>query len=174
MPCRQRVANPLPALYREQKMTTERLIKKYPNRRLYDTEESRYITLSEVKDLVMSSVPFRVLDSQSEADITRAILLQIIMEQEAGGDPLFTADMLQRFIRFYGDTAQAAFTTFLDQSLDLFVKQQRMFTEQMQGVWGGNPMEFWMKLGQQNMGFWQDMDALYKRSGNKEDPGESR
>lgn len=155
-------------------MTTERLIKKYPNRRLYDTEESRYITLSEVKDLVMTAVPFRVLDSQTEADITRAILLQIIMEQEAGGSPLFTAAMLQRFIRFYGDTAQEAFTTFLDQSLDLFVKQQRMFTEQMQGVWGGNPMEFWMKLGQQNMGFWQDMDALYKRSGNKEEPDKSR
>jgi polyhydroxyalkanoate synthesis repressor PhaR len=155
-------------------MTTERLIKKYPNRRLYDTEESRYITLAEVKDLVMNAVAFRVVDSQTEADITRAILLQIIMEQEAGGTPLFTAAMLERFIRFYGDSAQAAFTTFLDQSLDLFVKQQRMFTEQMQGVWGGNPMEFWMKLGQQNMGFWQDMDALYKRSGNTEDPSAKR
>jgi polyhydroxyalkanoate synthesis repressor PhaR len=156
-------------------MTTERLIKKYPNRRLYDTEESRYITLAEVKDLVMNAVAFRVVDSQTEADITRAILLQIIMEQEAGGNPLFTAAMLERFIRFY---AQEAFTTFLDQSLDLFVKQQRMFTEQMQGVWGGNPMEFWMKLGQQNMGFWQDMDALYKRSGNTsgnpEDPSNKR
>ncbi len=150
-------------------MSNERLIKKYPNRRLYDTEESRYITLAEVKDLVMNAEPFRVVDSQNEADITRSILLQIIMEQEAGGNPMFTAAMLERFIRFYGDTAQAAFTTFLDQSLDLFVKQQRMFTEQMQGVWGGNPMEFWMKLGQQNMGFWQDMDALYKRSGNPDD-----
>jgi polyhydroxyalkanoate synthesis repressor PhaR len=158
-------------VYRENKMATERLIKKYPNRRLYDTEESRYITLAEVKDLVMNAVSFRVVDSQTEADITRAILLQIIMEQEAGGNPLFTAAMLERFIRFYGDTAQEAFTTFLDQSLDLFVKQQRMFTEQMQGVWGGNPMEFWMKLGQQNMGFWQDMDALYKRSGNTDEPG---
>lgn len=155
-------------------MTMERLIKKYPNRRLYDTEESRYITLAEVKDLVMNAVAFKVVDSQNEADITRSILLQIIMEQEAGGSPLFTAAMLERFIRFYGDTAQAAFTTFLDQSLDLFVKQQRMFTEQMQGVWGGNPMEFWMKLGQQNMGFWQDMDALYKRSGNPEEPGNKR
>jgi polyhydroxyalkanoate synthesis repressor PhaR len=150
-------------------MTTERLIKKYPNRRLYDTEESRYITLAEVKDLVMRSVPFKVLDSQTEDDITRAILLQIIMDQEAGGSPLFTAAMLERFIRFYGDTAQAAFTTFLDQSLDLFLKQQRMFTEQMQGVWGGNPMEFWMKLGQQNMGFWKDMEELSRRSGGADE-----
>ena len=145
-------------------MSSERLIKKYPNRRLYDTEESRYITLAEVKDLVMRAVPFRVVDSQSEADITRAILLQIIMEQEATGTPLFTAAMLQRFIRFYGDTTQAAFTTFLDQSLDLFVKQQTMFSEQMQGVWGGNPMDFWMKLGQQNMSFWKDMEEAYRKS----------
>jgi polyhydroxyalkanoate synthesis repressor PhaR len=150
-------------------MTTERLIKKYPNRRLYDTEESRYITLSEVRELVMRAIPFKVLDSQSEDDITRTILLQIIMEQEAGGNPMFTAAMLERFIRFYGDTAQAAFTTFLDQSLDLFIKQQRMFTEQMQGVWGGNPMEFWMKLGQQNMGFWKDMEELSRRSGEPEE-----
>ncbi len=145
-------------------MPSERLIKKYPNRRLYDTEESRYITLAEVKDLVMHSVPFRVVDSQSEIDITRAILLQIIMEQEASGNPLFTATMLERFIRFYGDTTQAAFTAFLDQSLDLFVKQQRMFAEQMSGTWGGNPMDFWMKLGQQNMSFWKDMEEAYHRA----------
>lgn len=145
-------------------MTTERLIKKYPNRRLYDTEESRYITLAEVKDLVMHTVPFRVVDSQSETDITRAILLQIIMEQESSGHPLFTATMLERFIRFYGDTTQAAFSAFLDQSLDLFIKQQRMFTEQMQGIWSGNPMDFWMKLGQQNMGFWKDMEEAHRNS----------
>jgi polyhydroxyalkanoate synthesis repressor PhaR len=156
-------------------MTTERLIKKYPNRRLYDTEESRYITLAEVRDLVMRAIPFRVQDSQTEVDITRGILLQIILEQEAGGAPMFTSAMLERFIRFYGDTAQAAFTTFLDQSLDLFVKQQRMFTEQMQGVWGGNPMEFWMKLGQQNMGFWNDMEELSRKSaGTDEKSGNKR
>jgi len=145
-------------------MTIERLIKKYPNRRLYDTEESRYITLAEVKDLVMHVVPFRVLDSQSETDITRAILLQIIMEQEAGGNPLFTATMLERFIRFYGDATQAAFTSFLDQSLDLYAKQQRMFTEQMEGAVTGNPMDFWMKLGQQNMTFWKDMEQTYQNA----------
>jgi polyhydroxyalkanoate synthesis repressor PhaR len=155
-------------------MTTERLIKKYPNRRLYDTEESRYITLAEVKDLVMRAIPFKVLDSQTEDDITRTILLQIIMDQEAGGSPMFTAAMLERFIRFYGDTAQAAFTTFLDQSLDLFLKQQRMFTEQMQGVWGGNPMEFWVKLGQQNMGFWKDMEELSRKSAGADEKSDDK
>lgn len=145
-------------------MTTERLIKKYPNRRLYDTEESRYITLAEVKDLVMRSVPFKVVDSQNEEDITRSILLQIIMEQESGGSPMFTAAMLERFIRFYGDTAQAAFTSFLEQSLDLFLKQQRLFAEHMQGLWNGNPMDFWVKLGQQNMSFWKDLEAARRRN----------
>ena len=150
-------------------MTTERLIKKYPNRRLYDTEESRYITLSEVRELVTRAIPFRVVDSQTEEDLTRAILLQIIMEQEAGGSPMFTAPMLERFIRFYGDTAQATFTTFLDQSLDLFVKQQRMVTEQMQGMWSGNPMDFWVKVGQQNMGFWKDMEEIARRNAAPDD-----
>ena len=150
-------------------MTSERLIKKYPNRRLYDTEESRYITLSEVRELVTRAIPFRVVDSQTEEDLTRAILLQIIMEQEAGGSPMFTAPMLERFIRFYGDTAQATFTTFLDQSLDLFVKQQRMVTEQMQGMWSGNPMDFWVKVGQQNMGFWKDMEEIARRNAAPDD-----
>lgn len=150
-------------------MSTERLIKKYPNRRLYDTEESRYITLGEVKDLVMRAIPFKVVDSQTEQDITRPILLQIIMEQEAGGTPLFTAAMLERFIRFYGDSAQAALTTFLDQGLDLFMKQQHMLSEQMRGVWNTNPMEFWLKIGQQNMGFWKDMEESSRGSGKPDD-----
>lgn len=140
-------------------MSNERLIKKYPNRRLYDTEESRYITLEEVRELVMRGVVFRVVDSQTEDDLTRAILLQIIMDQESGGKPLFTAAMLERFIRFYGDATQAAFSNFLDLSLDFYMKQQRMLSEQMEGMWTGNPMEFWMKLGQQNMSFWKDMEA---------------
>jgi len=138
-------------------MIDERLIKKYPNRRLYDTEESRYVTLAEVKELVMRDIPFRVIDSQNELDITRTILLQIIMEQESSGQPLFTAAMLERFIRFYGDTTQAAFSSFMEQSLDFFMKQQRAISEQMQSVWSANPVDFWTKLGEQNMAFWQDL-----------------
>jgi polyhydroxyalkanoate synthesis repressor PhaR len=148
-------------------MADERLIKKYPNRRLYDTEESRYVTLAEVKELVMRGVSFRVIDSQNEDDITRGILLQIIMEQEAGGQPLFTASMLERFIRFYGDATQAAFSSFLEQSLDMFLKQQRAISEQMQNLWGSNPMEFWMKLGQQNMALWQEMAKTQPEGTNK-------
>ncbi|MCP5278631.1 MAG: polyhydroxyalkanoate synthesis repressor PhaR [Thiobacillus sp.] len=145
-------------------MTDDRLIKKYPNRRLYDTSESRYITLEEVKKLVMASIPFRVVDSQTEADLTRSILLQIIMEQESGGRPLFTVAMLERFIRFYGDATQAALTSFLDMSLDMFLKQQHAINEHMQGPWTSNPMDFWMKLGQQNMGLWKEMESNFQKA----------
>ncbi len=145
---------------------TERIIKKYPNRRLYDTDESRYITLAEVKDLVMSGIDFKVVDSQNEQDLTRSILLQIIMEQEAGGQPIFTSPMLSRFIRFYGDAAQATLSTFLEQGLDFFLKQQRMVNDQVSGMWNGtNPMDFWMKLGQQNMNYWSQMEEFYRKAG---------
>ncbi|HRH80024.1 MAG TPA: polyhydroxyalkanoate synthesis repressor PhaR [Thiobacillaceae bacterium] len=145
-------------------MSEPRLIKKYPNRRLYDTEESRYVTLAEVKDLVMRGIDFKVVDSQSEEEITRAILLQIIMEQESGGHPLFTADMLARFIRFYGDTAQATFTAFLEQGLNFFIQQQRAMTEHMGDIWRTNPMEFWIRVGQQNMNLWREMEESYRRT----------
>jgi polyhydroxyalkanoate synthesis regulator protein len=101
-----------------------------------------------------------VVDSQTEADITRAILLQIIMEQEAGGKPAVHRRNAGTFHPLLRRHRQEAFTTFLDQSLDLFVKQQRMLQRTDAGMSGAAiPMEFWMKLGQQNMGFWQDMEA---------------
>jgi polyhydroxyalkanoate synthesis repressor PhaR len=145
-------------------MNEARIIKKYPNRRLYDTTASRYITLVEVKDLVMQGIEFKVVDSQTEQDLTRSILLQIIMEQEAGGQPLFTSSMLSRFIRFYGDAAQHTLTSFLDQGLDFFLKQQGAVNEQVKGVLGANPMDMWLKLGQQNMNYWAQMEELYRNA----------
>ena len=87
-------------------MKSERIIKKYPNRRLYDTEVSRYITLADVRDLVMNCAEFRVVDAANDSDITRSILLQIMLEEETGGEPLFSATMLAQIIRFYGGTLQ--------------------------------------------------------------------
>ena len=87
-------------------MTEERIIKKYPNRRLYDTAESKYITFTDIRDLVMSGVKFKVQDSATKEDLTRQILMQIIIEEESGGRPLFSADMLAQLIRFYGGTMQ--------------------------------------------------------------------
>ncbi|MCB1994316.1 MAG: polyhydroxyalkanoate synthesis repressor PhaR, partial [Rhodoferax sp.] len=93
-----------------------RVLKKYPNRRLYDTSESRYVTLDEVRDLVLKEVPFKVVDRQSNEDITRNILLQIIMEQESSGEPLFSADVLSRFIKNYGEATQPGFAEYIDTS----------------------------------------------------------
>lgn len=138
-------------------MPTERLIKKYPNRRLYDTSESRYITLEEVREMVLGEVRFKVVDRQSDEDITRNILLQIIMEQESGGAPLFSADVLSRFIRNYGEAAQSGFSEYLDTSLRFFSEQQSTIKEQMGKALQGTPMDYWVKLGEQNIQIWQDM-----------------
>ena len=140
-------------------MSAERLIKKYPNRRLYDTAESRYITLEEVREMVQKEIPFKVVDRQSNEDITRNILLQIIMEQESGGAPLFSADILSRFIRNYGEAAQSGFAEYLDTSMRFFSEQQKSVQEQMGKVLGGTPMDYWMTLGEQNVKIWQDLLA---------------
>ena len=138
-------------------MAAERLIKKYPNRRLYDTTESRYITLEEVREMVLKEIPFKVVDRQSEEDITRNILLQIIMEQESGGEPLFSADVLSRFIKNYGEATQTGFAEYLDTSLQFFSEQQKVIQTQMGKALEGTPMDYWVKLGEQNMKLWQDM-----------------
>ncbi|HPQ25750.1 MAG: polyhydroxyalkanoate synthesis repressor PhaR [Chromatiaceae bacterium] len=138
-------------------MAAERLIKKYPNRRLYDTTESRYITLDEVREMVLKEIPFKVIDRQSEEDITRNILLQIIMEQESGGEPLFSADVLSRFIKNYGEATQTGFAEYLDTSLQFFSEQQKVIQTQMGKALEGTPMDYWVKLGEQNMKLWQDM-----------------
>lgn len=138
-------------------MATERLIKKYPNRRLYDTTESRYITLEEVREMVLKEIPFKVVDRQSEEDITRNILLQIIMEQESGGEPLFSADVLARFIRNYGEAAHSGFAEYLESSLRFFTEQQQAIQAQMGKALEGTPVDYWMKLGEQNLKLWQDM-----------------
>ena len=83
-------------------MASPRIIKKYPNRRLYDTETSTYITLAEVKDLVLGYKDFQVQDAKSGEDLTRSILLQIILEEESGGMPMFSSDLLSQMIRSYG------------------------------------------------------------------------
>ena len=149
-------------------MPAERLIKKYPNRRLYDTSESRYITLDEVRAMVLSEIPFKVIDRQSEEDITRNILLQIIMEQESGGSPLFSAPVLSRFIRNYCEATRSGFSEYLDTSLRFFSEQQGTIQEQMGKALQSTPMDYWMKLGEQNMKIWQEMFNASKES-KKED-----
>jgi polyhydroxyalkanoate synthesis repressor PhaR len=101
----------------------KRLIKKYPNRRLYDTECSCYITLADVKTLVLQHVPLRVIDTRTQEDVTNNTLLQIIMELEQQGAPLFTTTMLQRFIHVYGSGLQKELMDFLEKSIQSYHPQ---------------------------------------------------
>jgi polyhydroxyalkanoate synthesis repressor PhaR len=113
-------------------MASPRIIKKYPNRRLYDTETSTYITLAEVKDLVLQYKDFQVQDAKTGEDLTRAILLQIILEEESGGVPMFSTDMLANIIRYYGHAMQGLMGSYLERSIMAFHEAQKRFQEQAQ------------------------------------------
>ncbi|HCX82380.1 MAG: polyhydroxyalkanoate synthesis repressor PhaR [Curvibacter sp. RIFCSPHIGHO2_12_FULL_63_18] len=113
----------------------QRVIKKYPNRRLYDTDTSTYITLAEIKQLVMDSEVFSVLDAKSGEDITRSILLQIILEEEANGSPMFTTPVLSHIIRFYGHAMQGMMGGYLEKNMQALMDMQ---APMVQGVMSNN------------------------------------
>lgn len=115
-----------------------RLIKKYPNRRLYDTRTSSYITLADVKELVLGNEDFQVVDAKSGEDLTRSILLQIILEEEAGGAPMFTSDLLSHMIRFYGNAMQGMMGKYLESNIKAFTDMQGKLQEQARGIYGEN------------------------------------
>ncbi len=112
----------------------QRVIKKYPNRRLYDTDTSTYITLAEVKQLVMDSESFVVRDAKTNDDLTRSILLQIILEEEAGGAPMFSEAALGNLIRFYGHAAQGFMGSYLEKNVQAFTDIQTKLAEQSKSV----------------------------------------
>lgn len=115
--------------------TDIRVLKKYPNRRLYDTQGSSYITLADVKKMVLAAQPFVVRDAKTGEDLTRSILLQIILEEETGGAPIFSAQMLSQIIRFYGNTMQGMMGAYLEQNLQTFTDMQNRLAEQAKGVY---------------------------------------
>jgi polyhydroxyalkanoate synthesis repressor PhaR len=130
-------------------MATPRIIKKYPNRRLYDTETSTYITLVEIKDLVLQYKDFQVLDAKTGDDLTRSILLQIILEEESGGVPMFSSDMLANIIRYYGHAMQGLMGSYLERSIHAFHEAQKRFQEQASTLYGEVPKvpaEAWSQL----------------------------
>ncbi|MDI1259196.1 polyhydroxyalkanoate synthesis repressor PhaR [Aquabacterium sp.] len=106
-----------------------RAIKKYPNRRLYDTQTSSYITLVDVKDMVLACENFMVLDAKSGEDLTRSILLQIILEEETGGVPMFSSQALAQIIRFYGNTMQGLMGNYLEKNIQSFIDLQARLTD---------------------------------------------
>src|SRR3970282_1336199 len=117
-----------------------RIIKKYPNRRLYDTETSSYITLVDVKKLVIDGTEFRVEDAKTKEDLTRSILLQIILEEESAGAPMFSSDMLSQIIRFYGNAMQGMMGNYLEKNIKTFIDVQKRLQETSRQMCVGNPM----------------------------------
>ena len=134
----------------EEKMEHQlRLIKKYPNRRLYDTKTSSYITLADVKQMVLKQEEFQVLDAKSNEDLTRQILLQIILDEESGGMPMFSSDLLSQMIRSYGSAMQGFMGSYLEKNLEGFQQMQKMLQEQSQKLYGENsrnPNELWSQF----------------------------
>jgi polyhydroxyalkanoate synthesis repressor PhaR len=135
----------------------ERIVKKYPNRRLYDTSDSRYIALDDIRQLVLEDRSFRVVDAKSGADITRSILLQIIVDQEEKGQPILSAQLLRKIIRFYGDAMQMFMSSYLDRSVDWFVEQQAEVYKQMASVMGKAPAATFQEMTRKNLELWEQM-----------------
>ncbi len=135
-----------------------RVIKKYPNRRLYDTQTSSYITLQEVKEMVLRGLDFQVQDAKTGEEITRSILLQIILEEETDGAPMFSTAMLANIIRFYGHAMQGMMGHYLEQNLQAFADMQRQWSEQSKTLY--DPAQFnaeawgqWARMFQSLPGF---------------------
>lgn len=155
-------------------MTEPRIIKKYPNRRLYDTEVSCYVTLEDVRRLVLEHTDFRVQDAKTKEDITRSILLQIIFEQEEDGQPIFSTEILEQIIRFYGDALQGTMTTYLEKSLNLFVEQQHTLRKQMRNVMTSDPLSFMRDITKQNLAVWQEIQDGFLHSAMQPGKGNTK
>jgi polyhydroxyalkanoate synthesis repressor PhaR len=132
-----------------------RVIRKYPNRRLYDTVESRYVTLADIRRLVVERVDFVVLDRKTQQDITRSILLQVIAEQEGAGESLMSRDFLSQVIRSYGSGLHDFVGRYLDESIQLFAREQRDLRDKFKNVVGIDPLETVTAVAQKNYQRWK-------------------
>jgi polyhydroxyalkanoate synthesis repressor PhaR len=161
-------------------MAQVRVIKKYPNRRLYDTEISSYITLEEVRQLVVDGEEFEVRDAKSGEELTRSVLLQIIAEHEERGQPMFTTQLLSQVIRFYGDSLQGFMGGYLERSLQVFLDQQQQFRSQLNTMLGQTPWSMLNDLTERNMDMWKSLQQGFLnaaagsiKNAKDKDPGKS-
>ncbi|MBI2800577.1 MAG: polyhydroxyalkanoate synthesis repressor PhaR [Gammaproteobacteria bacterium] len=149
----------------------KRVIKKYPNRRLYDTSESKYVTLHDVRKLVLDDVRFCVIDKKSGEDITRNILLQIIVEQEEVSEPILSTDVLQQMIGFYGNSVNALAGDFLRNSVNLFYQQQKRLQSQVTSALSLAPLpSAFTEAAKRNLELWQRMQESFFRTGGLLNP----
>lgn len=146
-------------------MAAMRIIKKYPNRRLYDTEISSYITIEDVRQLIIDGEDFEVRDAKTGDDLTRTVLLQIITEQEQDGEPILSTQLLSHIIRFYGDSMQGFMGNYLERSVALFMEQQQQFRQQMGGMLGQTPWTMMNQLTERNMELWQEFQRNLNAGG---------
>ena len=146
-----------------------RLLKKYPNRRIYDTEDSHFITLSDVRELVLRHETFQVIDSKSGADLTRTTLLQIIADLESEGHTsVLTNKILEDLIRFYGDAMGGVLGTLIERSIAAFVEQEKQVRTQLRTAMENTPDKIMADLTQQYAEFWQTVGTLGTRHEDKE------
>ncbi len=141
-----------------------RMIKKYPNRRLYDTASSGYITLADVKQMVLDNVVFQVVDAKSGEDLTRSILLQIILDEESGGVPMWSSEMLAQMIRFYGSAQQTIMGQYIEQNVKAFMAIQKKLQDQAKQVYGDKMLltpDLWKQFMQMQAPAMQGMLGNY-------------
>jgi polyhydroxyalkanoate synthesis repressor PhaR len=144
-------------------MSQERVIRKYSNRRLYDTGASRHVTLEDLRQLIVAGEKIKVIDDKSGEDLTRAVLLQIISEQEHFGSPVLSAELLEMIIRFYGRPMQAMLSGYLEQAFTAMVRQQESMQSQMAKALEA-PLAPFAELTRKNMELWQQMEAATREA----------
>jgi len=147
-----------------------RIIKKYPNRRIYDTHTSKYIKVEDIRDFIVEGIDFVVLDSKTGEDITRSVLLQLIIEQESENNPLFTTDNLKTFIRYYGQLPHQPFAEFMNQSLAFFQHQHEQLQGSFSDMMQNNPMKAFTDMSKKNMEMWQKMSEGFFGTGKNNKP----
>jgi polyhydroxyalkanoate synthesis repressor PhaR len=143
-------------------MARPRIIRKYANRRLYDTEASRHINKDDVRKLIAAGKDVRILEDGSGDDITRSVLLQLVAEQELGGKPVLSDQMLTQIIRFYDHPMQGVLGSYLQQSFETFLQQQSTLQEQMQELMRNGPFAVMKDVAKQNMEAWQAMQKAFR------------
>ena len=150
-------------------MAEPHLIKKYANRRLYDTVSSSHITLDGLRELIVSGTDVRIIDDTSGDDITRSVLLQIIAERELGGRPMLDAGFLMSIIRLYGNPMQDLVGEFLNSSFDTFMNQQAEYQEQMRKALKATPLSTMQDLAETNLKAWQALQEAMLSGNRKSD-----
>jgi polyhydroxyalkanoate synthesis repressor PhaR len=152
-------------------MPAERLIRKYSNRRLYDTGGSRHVTLDDLRQLVVAGEKIKVIDDKSGEDLTRSVLLQIIAEQEQGGAPVLNSELLEMVIRFYGGPMQALLSRYLEQAFTTMLRQQQAMQSEMAKALQ-TPFAPLADLVRKNMEVWEQMQAATREAfGVRAGPG---